>query len=209
MKIQITSNDGNNSNITHTTSITNVTGLSMMVGGVKVDIMSLVQKHIGKCKERRKSVKSVKMNAPLPMLPYDLVMKIRQDASDMSELEARNAHKRVFGSTLEFIEDIQGNTYVDLLMNLSRFHPPDIIEAWDAYERGGAGSRKLSDMIEEYIIYSMNLNYNDFSLVSWVYDYDKYIEEHERWDRMMTKRQDYVHISPSAIHRKNEWYADV
>jgi hypothetical protein len=141
----------------------------------------------------------------VPQLPHYLVMNIRQDATDMSELEAKNSHKMRFERTLELIDQIKEYTscmYLDILQKFSRFS-----EAFWSYVEDGGGSRVLSEMIEEYIINRMNSTQNvrSFMLVCCVYhyDYDCHLEEQDRWDRMYD-RDTKVHISPSAIYRKNE-----
>lgn len=221
MKIQITNNDGTNSNITHTTTISNVTGLSMMVGGVKVDITDLVKKHQPFGKKRV---------VPQPLLPDELVMKIRRDASDMSELEARNTHKRAFERTLELIElphhwehtDIY--RYSDVLFNFrssKRYSDRDMLDAYRRYEDEGDRSRVLSDIIEDNIICKMNMERNpicSFLLVEWLYEgneveMDRWERMTERWERMERMQNNDKgigqNISPSAIYRKKEWDAHV
>jgi hypothetical protein len=205
MKIQITNNDGTNSNITHTTTISNVTGLSMMVGGVKVDITDLVKKYQPFGKKRM---------VPQPLLPDELVMKIRRDASDMSELEARNTHKRVFEKTLELIEQygyIYG--YTDVLFNFrcsKRYSNRAMLDAITAYMDEGDRSRVLSDIIEDNILCSMNMGrYPPFLLVECLFDDNRV--ERDRWDRMTNGLDKGIgqNISPSAIYRKKEWDAFV
>lgn len=214
MKIQITNNDGTNSNITHTTTISNVTGLSMMVGGVKVDITDLVKKHQPFGKKRV---------VPQPLLPDELVMKIRRDASGMSELEARNTHKRAFERTLELIEllsffhtDIY--RYSDVLFNFrssERYDDLDMVDAYRRYEDEGDRSRVLSDIIEDNIICQMNMERDpicSFMLVEWLYDGNEV--EMDRWEKMKERMQNNdkgirQNISPSAIYRKKEWDAHV
>lgn len=141
----------------------------------------------------------------VPQLPHNLVMNIRQDATDMSELEVKNSHKMRFERTLELIDQIKDYTscmYLDILQKWNGFR-----ESYRAYEEGGEGSGELSEMIEEYIINRMNSkkNVRSFMLVCCVYhyDYDYHLEEQDRWDRMYD-RDTKVHISPSAIYRKKE-----
>jgi hypothetical protein len=115
MEVMITQHDNGASHIAvegGNTTITNVAGLSVMIGGVQVDVTDLVKKHI--CKLGIND----KMEADMPLLPWRLVMKIRKDATDSSYFTYLEDHKRKFDRTLKLIKE-QVHNWMNYAMNFS------------------------------------------------------------------------------------------
>jgi hypothetical protein len=223
MEVMITQHDNGASHIAvegGNTTITNVAGLSVMIGGVQVDITDLVKKHI--CKLGIND----KMAADIPLLPWRLVMKIRKDATDSSYFTYLEDHKRKFDRTLKIIKE-QENTWMDYAINFNstlsrtRYQGTFVAHNWhdfiptgpyrDDWSRTNLNFGELVDFImfnganyfrkgppNHCIGWFLNLSDDDIKYLDRFY-----VDDDDKYSAYFEKIYNN-HISPSIIYRRKE-----